>query len=62
MICESKRIVKEKKVEAKEVPKTIHHGVTCDGCGMYPILGLRFKCSTCPDFDFCENCEGKKEH
>jgi len=34
----------------------IHHGVSCDGCDAYPIIGLRFKCKDCPDFDFCSTC------
>jgi hypothetical protein len=44
--------------------KIIHRGVTCDGCGTFPIMGCRYKCSICPNFDFCENCEKKfaKEH
>ena len=44
--------------------KIMHKGVTCDGCGVFPIVGLRYKCAVCPNFDFCENCEKKlgKEH
>ena len=41
---------------------TIHHGVRCDGCNMGPIVGIRYKCSRCPDFDFCEKCEASVEH
>lgn len=37
----------------------IHPHVTCDGCGMAPIRGLRFKCAVCPDFDLCSACETK---
>jgi hypothetical protein len=33
-----------------------HSGVTCDGCGANPIVGPRFKCETCPDYDLCGNC------
>ena len=42
----------------------VHDQVTCDGCGMYPIVGCRYKCAICPNFDFCEKCEIKyyKEH
>ena len=42
----------------------VHDQVTCDGCGMYPIIGCRYKCAICPNFDFCEKCEIKyyKEH
>jgi next-to-BRCA1 protein 1 len=39
--------------------KIIHRGVTCDGCGISPIVGCRYKCAICPNFDFCENCEKK---
>ena len=31
----------------------VHHGITCDGCGLSPIHGIRFKCTSCDNFDFC---------
>lgn len=46
------------KAKAPIVPKLkVHSGVSCDGCGMNPIIGSRFKCSLCPNFDYCEKCE-----
>ena len=39
--------------------KVMHFGVKCDGCGAFPIVGCRFKCAVCDDFDYCENCEKK---
>lgn len=45
-----------------EVESIIHLGVTCDGCSVFPIVGIRYKCSKCPDFDFCEKCEATLEH
>ena len=39
--------------------KVMHFGVKCDGCGAFPIVGCRFKCAVCDDFDFCETCEQK---
>ena len=35
----------------------IHSKVMCDGCGMLPITGWRYKCSICDNYDLCENCE-----
>ena len=34
-----------------------HFGIICDGCQMHPIVGTRFKCMQCPDYDLCMNCE-----
>lgn len=39
-----------------------HSNVTCDCCDAYPIVGVRYKCAICPDFDLCERCEAKGNH
>ena len=38
-----------------------HPGVTCDGCDQ-PVVGFRYKCVQCPDYDLCGRCEAKKIH
>ena len=48
--------------EKKDVLSNVHRNVICDGCERYPIEGVRYKCSVCPDFDFCDSCEQNKEH
>ena len=40
----------------------VHHGFRCDGCGMAPIRGTRYRCYTCVDFNYCENCESTAAH
>ncbi|XP_037554244.1 E3 ubiquitin-protein ligase HERC2 [Nematolebias whitei] len=45
-----------------ELVPSVHPGVRCDGCQMFPINGPRFKCKNCDDFDFCENCFKTRKH
>lgn len=40
----------------------VHQHIICDGCGVNPIVGDRFKCTSCPDFYFCQNCNSTKPH
>lgn len=41
---------------------THHIGVTCDQCDTYPIIGTRYKCCVCDNFDLCETCEATSSH
>ncbi|KAL7209627.1 hypothetical protein ACSBR1_031227 [Camellia fascicularis] len=37
----------------------VHFGVGCDYCGVFPIIGERYKCKDCKErigFDLCEGC------
>jgi hypothetical protein len=36
--------------------RQVHVGIFCDHCHRQDITGIRYKCSTCPDIDLCENC------
>lgn len=39
----------------------VHPRVTCDGCEG-SVVGFRYKCMQCPDYDLCMSCENKKVH
>jgi len=44
-------------VEIKH-PRDILHNALCDSCGNF-IVGDRYKCTACPDFDLCATCKTK---
>lgn len=57
------------KVVAEDAPNSccapgnaIHQDVTCDGCGVGPIMGIRYKCTVRDDYDLCSCCEAKQDH
>ena len=39
--------------------KASHDGFQCMGYQMFTIIGNRFKCTVCKNFDYCEDCEKK---
>jgi len=52
---------KVKKTEETSEKSAIHIGVTCDGC-QGSVVGNRYKCTECPDYDLCQACSDKKLH
>ena len=40
----------------------VHNGVVCDGCNTTPIVGDRYKCTVCADYDLCSACEASAIH
>uniref|UniRef100_A0A7N4PVX2 Sequestosome-1 n=1 Tax=Sarcophilus harrisii TaxID=9305 RepID=A0A7N4PVX2_SARHA len=64
-IKEKKECKREHRPSAQEAPSNVvHPNVICDGCNG-PVVGNRFKCTICPDYDLCSSCESKglhKEH
>ena len=60
----SELVLKSKlsKIEKKEdniIPKCKieHKGIKCKKCFQEPIIGYRYKCSVCNNYNLCEKCE-----
>ncbi len=37
-------------------PEVVHTQAACDGCRERPLIGVRYKCLYCPDYDLCSKC------
>jgi len=52
--------ISEPQVPSGSSSAAVHQGIACDGCGMSPIVGNRYHCTTCVmpgGYDLCESCE-----
>lgn len=38
------------------------HPISCDMCKVKSIIGFRYKCAICPNYDLCSECEAKNTH
>ena len=51
--------VKPENLRKPKEDRYVHYGVGCDGCGVFPIIGKRWKCDDCSEeigFDLCGDC------
>ena len=53
----AKKKAEEEAAKAEKAGKFgLHQGITCDGCGIAPIMGFRYHCLDCKNHDICESC------
>ncbi|KAK9684791.1 hypothetical protein RND81_10G232700 [Saponaria officinalis] len=55
-ICKPIHLSNKRFHKADSVGPVFHKGVRCDGCGVHPITGPRFKSNVKYDFDLCSIC------
>ncbi|GBB97309.1 hypothetical protein RclHR1_29600002 [Rhizophagus clarus] len=47
-----------KQIRGASSESVLHYGVKCDSCD-YTIRGIRWKCTSCEDYDLCQVCKTK---
>jgi hypothetical protein len=52
----SNKINENKKQTKPKKSSTVHSHVQCDECNVCPIVGIRYKCVICADYDLCSKC------
>ena len=40
----------------KSINLNIHRNIKCENCNQKPIIGIRFKCLECKEYNLCDNC------
>jgi hypothetical protein len=55
------QVEKEEEKPQTEQPVVRHFGIVCDGCDQHNIVGDRYKCNDCKDFDYCGTCFSSEE-
>lgn len=40
----------------------VNKGIICSKCGIFPIIGMRYKCPICIDINYCEKCHNNYNH
>ncbi len=53
-----KEVLEENKEKIKEFDTITSYGIKCNECGK-EIIGIRYKCSKCKEYNLCEKCELK---
>ena len=56
---ENDELKKEKNLIENSKIKTVHKNNKCEHCFMEPIIGYRYKCSQCYNYNLCQECHEK---
>ena len=46
----------------KSICMTVHKEIKCNKCNKKPIVGFRYKCTICDNYNLCEQCEENTDH
>ena len=61
--CSNKQYLKLMSASISVLTGIKHDGTMCDTCRQQPIIGIRWKCAECTNYDLCTVCyHGDKHH
>ena len=55
-VTEISDVTEDNLMEKRWLTDMVHDGVRCVDCNITPIMGKRFKCDECFDYNLCEEC------
>ena len=55
-------MLRQPSISIEHPPTEVEHNNYCDLCGAFPMIGARYKCLHCVDFDVCSNCVINANH
>jgi len=56
-------LIKDYLEDKKQVQSLqIHEKIACSSCSFNPIVGIRYKCTVCQNYDLCDYCETRNVH
>jgi len=47
------------KVSRSSSNQYVWSSITCNGCKMFPLIGQRYKCTICDNYNLCSTCQNK---
>ena len=56
-ISKSKLTMKQNKQNIMNSSLMLHQGIKCEKCQKLPLIGHRYKCPKCLNYNLCEECE-----
>ena len=59
LIQENSELKNEKKLTESEICNTVHTNIRCEHCFSNPIIGYRYKCNSCNNYNLCKQCYDK---
>ena len=59
LIQENSELKNEKKLTESAICNTVHTNIRCEHCFSNPIIGYRYKCNSCNNYNLCKQCYDK---